>query len=64
MENLSIEQRMELILMEREILRLTNTILILKSQFKEKVEPLLVDHDFDQQYNLVPKSSNGTIQQG
>ena len=56
------EQRMELILMEREILRLTNTILILKSQFKEKVEPLLVDHDFDQQYNLVPK--NGRLSDG
>ena len=56
MENLTIEQRMELVLMEREILRLTNTLLILKEQFRSKVEPILVEHDFDQQYNLVPKN--------
>lgn len=57
MDNLTIEQRMELLLMEREILRLTNSLLIMKNQFREKVDPLLVEHDFDQQYNLVPKSS-------
>lgn len=64
MDNLTIEERLEFLLMEREILRLTNELLILKSAYREKVEPYLRDHDFDRMYNLVPKStSNGQVQE-